>query len=76
VLGYRGRWTCDGFLQFLSISAVAVSPLRLAHSSAVSPYYHHPRDDPERKRERSPTTPHRHIHTHNKHIDSHRIKEK
>ena len=68
--------TCDGFLQSLSMSAVAVWPKTLALCSAVLPPYHHPRDDPERKRERSPTTPHRHIHTHNKHIDSHRIKEK
>ena len=57
-----------------SMSAVAGWPQYLAFCSAVN--YHHPRDDPERKRERSPTTPHRHIHTHNKHIDSHRIKEK
>ena len=54
--------TCDGFLQSLSMSAVAVWPKPLAHSSAVKPNYHHPRDDPERKRERSPTTPH-HRHT-------------
>ena len=62
--------TCDGFLQSLSMSAVAVWPLHLAHCSAVLPYYHHPRDDLERKRERSPTTPHRTAATPHQTIDT------
>ena len=68
VLGYRSRSTCDGSFQSFSISAVAVWHQLLAPCSAVVPPYHHPRDDPERKRERSHTTPHHtdtYIHTTN-----------
>ena len=64
--------TCAGFFQSLSMSAVAVWPLIPAHRSAVQRHYHHPRDDPERKRGAPPHHTDTHTHTHNRHIDSHR----